>query len=435
MRILWNVVFFVLIAFSAFALTLEDAVNLAIQNDDSIKQQKSVSEAQEFNKKAAASPFLPQANLVYNYSDAKQYAPDEATRGSSFGVQLAYNLFNGRRDWLGYQQEHNTLLMQRYMYKATIEDVILSTKTAYITYLKSRNQLAVSRQTLQLLQAQKDTAEVSYEVGTFSRADVLKVDVLLASTRLALLNAQINMKLARQELEKFIGRAITINENVAEVPMRTDYVIPAVAELYEMLETSRSEMLYVKGTYRDAQLTRSAAYGGYMPKIDLEFNYSWYSDNGWPYNDKNNYPYYDRSRSIGLTATWNIFDGLGTTNRYMAASKSVDASAYAVSDLRKSLRLQVSNAYEYYFSAVEMLNVAAVGVEQAQENYRVTQSMYENGEATTTDLLDASVALNDALNSYASANYDIITAVAQVERAVETELLGLTVVMPEDDAF
>jgi outer membrane protein TolC len=55
------------------------------------------------------------------------------------------------------------------------------------------------------------------------------------------------------------------------------------------------------------------------------------------------------------------------------------------------------------------------------------QNMFENSEATTTDLLDANIALNSALISRTAAIYDVIAAIAQIERAVETEILGLDI--------
>ena len=418
------------------ALTLEEAVSMAIKSDDSIKQQRALTEAAEHSKKSSFSAFLPTADLSYQYSHTELGGVSglpisRESRNSSFAVRFAYNLFNGMIDHNTYLRSDNRLLMQKYNYTGNAQDVILSTKTAYIAYLKARNQLQVANETLKLLEAQKRTAEVSYQVGTFSKADVLKVDVQLASTQLELLNAQINMKLAGQELERFIGRPIAENENVAELDTRTDYPIPSLSILYDMLEDNRSEMLYTKAAYKDATLARKVAKGSYLPKVDLGLTFGWNGYEEWPFDGRNDN--YDDSRAINFTATWNVFDGFRTTHNYLAAAKQVDASTYAVSDLRKKLRLQVSNAYEYYTSAVQKLNVATVGLDSARENYRVTQSMYDNSEATTTDLLDANVALSGALNAYASASYDIISAVAQVERAVETELLGLNVVIPDYD--
>ncbi|MDR2884356.1 MAG: TolC family protein [Deferribacteraceae bacterium] len=414
---------------TASALTMEEAINLTLQNDDSIKQQRSLTEAQGHTKRTAIAAFLPKADLSYEYIDAETRKPELESKTSTFGITAGFNLFNGLADINRYRLGSAALDMQEYSYEGKKQDVMLNVKTAYISYLKARNALEVAQQMLTLLETQKKIAEVSYNVGQFSRADVLRVDVQLASTQLELLNAQIAMKLARQQLERYIGRAIPNGEMVAEVSVATNYPIPTMDNLTGMMEDNRSEMRYVKRAFDSASIDRYVAGSEFLPKINLGYMYEWDGTDTNPFDGVEDVPNspsssIDGTSGFSVSMTWNVFKGFYDVSTVLSKARTTNAAAYAVSDLRKTLRLQLSDAYENYFSARERLSVAEVGVVQAEESYRVTQSQYENSEATTTDLLNASVALSQALTSRAGANYDIIAAVAQLERAVETEFLG-----------
>ena len=68
--------------------------------------------------------------------------------------------------------------------------------------------------------------------------------------------------------------------------------------------------------------------------------------------------------------------------------------------MNDNVRLQVTQAYENYLLSQKKIDVYSKAVEQAQENYRITNNKYTNSLATTTDLLDADVAQLQAELNY-----------------------------------
>ena len=61
--------------------------------------------------------------------------------------------------------------------------------------------------------------------------------------------------------------------------------------------------------------------------------------------------------------------------------------------LRDNIRLQINEAYQSYLVSVKKIQVYEKAVTQATENYRITKNKYDNTLATTTELLDADVAM------------------------------------------
>ena len=58
-------------------------------------------------------------------------------------------------------------------------------------------------------------------------------------------------------------------------------------------------------------------------------------------------------------------------------------------------------------------------MEQAQENYRVTDNRVRQQQATTVDLLDARFFLTRAKNERLTSYYNVFRSVAVVERILE----------------
>ncbi|MDR2104684.1 MAG: TolC family protein [Deferribacteraceae bacterium] len=433
MRIIFFLSFF-LFTFQAFGLNLTETINLSIENSDKIKQAKAAVETADYTRLSSRAAFMPSADLAYGYNRAELVnQPNQLTgvekditsEEANLTLTLGINLFNGFTDVYNYRLSDANLSVQKLNYRSSRQDIILSAKSAYIAYLKARDQYAVAEQSLKLLEAQKRSAEISYEVGSLSKSDVLRVDVQLASTQLQLLNAKIAVRLARQQLEYLIGREIGDDEKVERIAIKNRYPVPKLDDLYDMLESNRSELDAAKLNYEGASLAKNAAKGSFYPKLSAGYSIGLFGDDINPAGGRDSS--YDSSRVLSVSASWNLFKGLYDHNTYLANTKREQAAALVLSDLRKSLRLAVYNAYESYFSAMERLKVARVGVTQAQESYRVMQNMFENSEATTTDLLDANIALDSALISRTAAIYDVIAAIAQIERAVEIDILGLDI--------
>ena len=78
--------------------------------------------------------------------------------------------------------------------------------------------------------------------------------------------------------------------------------------------------------------------------------------------------------------------------------------------LNDNIRLQVNQAYQTYLVSEKKIQVYEKAVLQATENYRVTKNKYDNSLATTTELLDADVALLQSNLSVTNAKADSFLA-------------------------
>jgi outer membrane protein len=86
--------------------------------------------------------------------------------------------------------------------------------------------------------------------------------------------------------------------------------------------------------------------------------------------------------------------------------------------LKENVVLEVSRATLNFATAKEKLSVADLAVAQASENLRILSDKYRTGLATSTELLDAEVALVSAQTQQSGAQVEAAIARAMLTRAV-----------------
>jgi outer membrane protein len=94
-----------------------------------------------------------------------------------------------------------------------------------------------------------------------------------------------------------------------------------------------------------------------------------------------------------------------------------------IRDTGDRLLLQLRTALADYRVSAGRIDLARKAVEQAEENYRITENQFRERVATTTDLLDARVFLARARTQFNNAFYGLRQALTALERVVEHPLI------------
>ncbi|MCD8569858.1 MAG: TolC family protein [Geovibrio sp.] len=179
-------------AFSAHALTLDEAVNKALANNHEITEYRYLTEQKENQVSTARSPFLPQLDASYGYqrsNEDNKYGSGK-NQASSADVTVSYNLFRGGADSLNLRAAKSSLEAQKFMEESIRADVVLNVKKAFFSVLQAKKDVEAAKESVALLESQLKDARLTYEVGISPKNEVLKVEAELASQKQALLQAQ-----------------------------------------------------------------------------------------------------------------------------------------------------------------------------------------------------------------------------------------------------
>ncbi len=409
-------------ALSSQALTLDAALDAALQNHQRIEQFRAAAAQSHAAVGTARAPFLPRLDLSYAYSKSNQDPFSFGKQSSTLALGASLNLFNGLADYRSYQAAKQRATAANYQLQGIIADIILETRQSYIEVLRAESSLTTATEGVRLLERQKRDADLQLKYGVIARNDLLRVEVELSSARQDLLQAEGTLQIGRRQLERMLGHPLADAEKPNEESigplLNADW---GTAEDYrQQLLEQRSELNYLRHLRQATDLDLKASKGGFLPSVDLAARHEEYGDSLAPNGRDRSF---DEDNLLLLSANWNLFNGFASSKAVSAAEASRRSAAALLRDTEARLILQLQTSLQNARIAQGRLLEAQTGVTQAQENYRVSENRFAQQQATTVDLLDAQFLLTRARNLQVNARYDLYLTSAVLQRVLERDRL------------
>ncbi len=409
---------------TASALTIDETVTIALDTNNNIKSKQYTVKAKELASDNAILIFMPSIGVSYDYSYSWQdrtKAANTKTDGdlSTLSAYANLNLFNGLSDLFGYQLAKLDRDIAVSDLDATSYQTILDAQLAFINVLKAKSDLEVAESNLKLLEMQKRDAQISADNGLIAKNDLLQTETYLASAQLQKITAQSAVTQAIQSLEKVINRKLASNEELIE-PVFMNITLDSEDILKEKMFANRSDLKKLEQSYQAAKKTENRSLSGVYPTIDASFNYAGYGDSADPF--AGNPGGMDSNMTVGITASWNILSVASASMQSLSDKRTRQALAYSIADTKQSMVLDLQRKIENYYTSKAQLAQSIIGVQHAEENYRVTKNLYDQSAATMTELLDASSLLNEAKVSESNSRYGVISSVYNLEWVIQEKL-------------
>lgn len=423
-RYLILIISMAVIPLTASALTIDETVTIALDTNNNIKSKQYTVKSKELASDNAILIFMPSIGVSYDYSYSwqdKTKAANTKTEGdlSTLSAYVNLNLFNGLSDLFGYQLARLDKDIAVSDLDATSYQTILDAQLAFINVLKAKSDLEVAESNLKLLEMQKRDAQISADNGLIAKNDLLQTETYLASAQLQKITAQSVVTQAIQSLEKVINRKLAPDEELIE-PVFMDITLDSEDTLKEKMFANRSDLKKLEQSYEAAKKTENRSLSGVYPTIDASFNYAGYGDSADPF--AGNPGGMDSNMTVGITASWNILSVASSSLQSLSDKKARQALAYSIADTKQSMVLDLQHKIESYYTSKAQLAQSIIGVQHAEENYRVTKNLYDQSAATMTELLDASSSLNEAKVSESNARYSVISSVYNLEWVIQEKL-------------
>jgi outer membrane protein TolC len=393
------------------ALTLDEAVKKALENNFDI-QSKNYDYIESLeNVKSNNANYLPKLDASYGYTNTDKanvgFESDEITAS----LKLSYNLFNGFKDLA--LKESSIYLSQssQYSLNATKQDIVLNTKTAYIDYLDKQNSLDTYKSAYTLFQEQYEDSKNRYEQGLIAKNDLLQVQVNMSSAKQNVVKAQGDLKIAKFQLSNILGGIDLENETIEKL---NEQAIQSSVYDEKQLE-NRSEIQALKMNLQSIKELEKSAKAGYYPKVDASVSHNKYYDE----LSKNIENKEDNQNIANVTATWNLYNG-GYDSSQTAIYKTKYLNANSIlSKTKLDIKLQYENAKSNLEVALDNLETSKLALLQAQENYGIVKNRFDEGISTSTDLTDANYLLTQAKQGFNRAYFDKFIAISTLDRIIE----------------
>jgi outer membrane protein TolC len=397
-------------------LSLQQAIELSLQNSKQLKVNKARIDAATGQLKQALDNRLPDVKISGAYMfltspniDLKTGSKDSS--GSAFPKpnQAMYGMVSANLPLYAGLKIRYGIESAKYLEKAAAADaeynkeqVILNTINAYCNLYKSISAVKLVKENLnQSQQRDKDFGNLEKN-GLLARNDLLKAQLQTANIELALVNAENNLQLAMVSLNLMMG----LPEQTILQPDTTSFgqsFTPGSLDNYEQqafLNRKDVEALGLRKKAVGAEI--NAAKGEFYPSIGLTGGYI------AGYIPKlvtaTNIVNIGVGVQYNLSSLWKAKSSVAIAQ---ANEREISANQEMLSD---NIRLSINRAYQNFLSAQKRIEVQGKSVINATENYRITKNKHDNNLVTTTELLDANVALLQSKIALEEAKADIVVA-------------------------
>ena len=404
-------------------LTIEEAIQIALKNNSTLKSSYESYRASKSSAFGAWSNFLPRADASLGRSEFDNprqfftYEPPYLLLSGSaynFGLSVNQTIFDGGFSWFNLGYRRSLQRSSEYSYKQTKQETIVAVKIASFGLLKTEKLLEVQQDVVKRSQQQLDIAKARYDLGSASLSDYLKAKVLLANAKLDLVNAKNAVEIARATLNTVLGINVnsptTIDAKLEyqKYEVNLDNSLKTALSTHPLVEKSKAEL-----DAAEAQLM--SAWSQHMPSLSASFDYGWY-DARFP-KTRQDWGRID-SWSVNFRVSMNIFSGFQIQSDINAAKHSKRAADERLAQQKKDLELDIRTTYLNVQSAEEKISVTQEAAKSAEEDLNLTQEKYNLGAASTLELLDAQVSYRTAKTNEVNALFDYTVAVSELEKAL-----------------
>jgi outer membrane protein TolC len=262
-------------------------------------------------------------------------------------------------------------------------------RLAYYDWVRAKVGVVALEQSIVRTQARLVDAQAAFDAGVASKADVMRLDAAIANLTAAKIEAENFRELAAQNLSLMMGESEFDSFEIGEDVLAPEPNLADSDDLQALIAEAQTDRLEIKalrtsrqGIDQGIKTTRA----GYYPRLDgfADATYANPNQRFFPLE-----PVWNGSWAAGFRVSYSIGDAIKTSaqiDELEATRRQLDANQ---DQLERGLALEVAAAWAERESAAAALQYTEQARVSAAEGYRVAVDLFQVGEATTTDILDA----------------------------------------------
>jgi outer membrane protein len=401
------------LAANTVELGLDDCIQMALENNRSIKQSIAQVDQARWNLSSArrsAGPTLSWEGTV-NRVGGKDY--EHADYDTAYGntLRAGYNLdasgsLKHTRQRASYALNAADLALEN-----AKQAVKLQTTQAYYRLLECRNLVDVNQEAVDTLEEHLNNVNAQYRVGTVAKSDVLASEVQLANSQQSLVTAQNNYDIAMATLNNIIGLPSDTVLSVKDQLQYTAYPDLNLDSCTAYALDNRPDGIAADYQVEQSKEALAIAKAGHLPSVTAAVTRSLTGRDEFKEDIRGQW-------AAGLTASWNIFDNGQVGAAVEQAKAGLRAAEESAAATKENIQLNVREQFLSLQAAEKNIQTTSKAVEQAEEDYKIAQVRYSAGVDTNLAVMDAQEKLTSARTNYYTALYNYNTSKAALDKAM-----------------
>jgi outer membrane protein len=379
-------------------LTLQEALNRALQVNNTVERSRIDINVAEQNRKQLLSSILPQVNLtgatIENSkevafgtgSDARTVLP---ANDWNYRIVLSQPIYAGMREKRAYDQAKIGIVNAKEGVLGTEDAVLLRVASNYLGVANADSNITIEQRNIELAEKRKTQSTAFYQAGEVTKVDVLRAETAIKAAQRLLASAQQQREAAESALRADLdltGDIAVASPDPSIAPM------PDEQTLVSKAEAVRPDVAIAQNNIRVAELEVQKQRGAYFPVVTFDAGYI---------SQKAAFP----ASSYGYGAfrfSVPIWQSGQVSSRIAQAKEREQQARLLLEDAKIAAREDVHRAVTDLNAAATTLQLAKEQLAAAEAEYAQEFELYRAQEATSLDLASSEVSLADARRAVAA---------------------------------
>lgn len=407
-------------------LTLEEALEIALSDNLTVKVADMEIEKTGYAKKGTYASLFPQIDFSTNYQGAikKQVMVmgDQSfeigkNHTWSTGFSLGMPLISVPL-WKSLQITVLDVELAVEKARASRQDLIDQVQQTFYTVLLASDSYNVYQQNYENTLADYNDVKEKYDNGSVAKYDLIRADVALQNAKPAMYDAKNNVELCLWKLKALLG--VDLNMNIACKGSLADY-----ADQMKNVIVNSEVSLENNSTLKQLELQDEMLHKNYKlqiakyyPSLNFSMGYQWIAmEDNMKFSQYKWNPYSTAAVSLAIP----IFSGGQRYNSVRQTRVQREQLQLQKENAARELEVAVRQALSSMETCLKQFEAAEAGMEGAETGYNIAQKRYEVGSGTLLELQDSQLALLQSQLNLNQSVYNYLVAKSSLDK-----ILGVT---------
>ncbi|MCC5941679.1 MAG: TolC family protein [Balneolaceae bacterium] len=384
------------------SITLEEAIQIALQNNYQLKQAENNRGLADTRVRSAQADFLP--NLSASFSGNRQVGrqfvqedltfEDRTTIGLNGGINTSITVFDGFSNISNLRRAQAEKASDDLQFERLRENVMFNTASRYLQVVLNEELLKISETTLEASESQLEQVRAQVEVGARPMVDLFNQESAVANDELTVIQRENALEVSKAQLIR-IMQDESITDIVTSMPSVDELSLaPVNLNLHDLIEAALEMRSDLRSQEFDIESNRQSyriARAQYLPTINASASIgARYSDQFTFMGESVSFSdqFFDQNvtRSIGFNIQIPIFTRWNNRTNVESAYVQLRNSELQLDNVRFQISEEVRQAYSDYQSIVKELESTEKSLRAAERAYETEQQRYEVGSSTLIEL-------------------------------------------------
>lgn len=373
-------------------LTLENAVQIALQNNYEIKIASNNSLINKTNVAIGGAGMLPTLtatiadnNRIQNSSQTLQSGVvnslDNAKNNSlNYGVNLDWTVFDGFKMFAKLDQLKELQKLGEAQLKQTILTKVSAVTSTYFDLVQQQQQLKALDSTIVISNQRLALAQNRFVIGKASKLEVLNAQVDLNTDKVTLLKQKELYANTKILFNQILARDTKTDFKVIDtIKVDSGLLLPELTALAEKQNPELKAQIIAK---RVAELQLKQVKANRYPSLKLSTGYNFANTQaslGFATATS------ARGFNYGFSAALNLFDGFSQHRNEKIAQLQIDNSNLAVTQQKLALQSELATSFQTYLTNIELIGLEEKNEAIAKQNLAITLDKFKIGTITTLE--------------------------------------------------